>query len=68
MFNSDNSNGDFNSLSINSLSPNDYVIDRGKFKWRSRGFKKIMIESGKVDSVSIKISILTILISKLYNI
>ena len=47
VFNSDNSNGDFNSLSINSLSPNEsYVIDRGvNLNGGSRGFKKIMIES-----------------------
>ena len=58
VFNSDNSNGDFNSLSINSLSPNEsYVIDRGvNLNGGSRGFKKIMIESSALDSVSIKVS------------
>ena len=58
VFKSDNSNGDFNSLSINSLSSNEsYVIDRGvDFNGGSRGLKKIMIESSELDSVSIKVS------------
>ena len=58
VFKSDNSNGDFNSLSINSLSSNDsYVIDRGiDLNGGSRGIKKIIIESSELNSVSIKVS------------
>ena len=58
VFNSDNSNGDFNDLSINNVNSNQsYVIDRGvDINGNSRGFKKILIELNELESISIKVS------------
>ena len=58
VFNSDNSNGDFNDLSINNVNSNQsYVIDRGvDINGNSRGFKKIIIELNELESISIKVS------------